>query len=380
MFFGKRNPRILLACDKFKGSLDATAVCEAVARGLAASVPGATFEFHPIADGGEGFAASLMGPLNGRWVEAPAKDALGRVIPARYVVGEAGGARVGVIEMAEASGMWRLAAEDRDILRSNTYGTGLLMRHAVVESRVEKLIIGLGGSATNDGGAGMAAALGVKFLDGLGAELDPHPAAWLGSLARVDVSARIPLPPVTVACDVDNPLLGVTGATRVFGPQKGAKPDDIPRLEQALEELARVSGRLDLAGSPGAGAAGGLGFGLMAFAAGRLESGFDLLASLTGLDDRIMAADVVVTGEGSLDAQSLGGKGPVALARLARRHGKPVLAFCGRADEVIRAAAWFDGIHALTDTGLPETELMARAAELLEQMARRASGAPTGGI
>jgi glycerate kinase len=289
------------------------------------------------------------------------------------VVGEAGGERVAVIEMAEASGMWRVAGDERAILRSDTFGTGLLMRHAVNESRAERLIIGLGGSATNDGGAGMATALGVRFLDASGAELDPHPAAWLGRLAKVDVSARMSLPPVTAACDVDNPLLGAAGASRVFGPQKGAGPDDIPRLEQALEELARCSGRPELARLPGAGAAGGLGFGLMAFADGRLSPGFDLVASLTGLEERIAAADMVVTGEGSLDLQSLGGKGPVALARLARRHGKRVVAFCGRADEAIRAAACFDAIHALSDTGLPENELMPRAAELLEQLARRES-------
>lgn len=366
--------RILVACDKFKGSLSAPEACEAIARGFGAVWAAAEIDCHPIADGGEGFAGSLLGPLNGRWVNADARDPLGRMVSARYVVGETKGRRVAVIEMAEASGMWRVRPDERDILCSNTFGTGELMRHAVMVHAVEHLMVGLGGSATNDGGAGMAAALGVRFLDQVGAELEPRPAAWVGRLARVDGAARLSLPAVTAACDVANPLLGNEGATRVFGPQKGARAGDIPLLEQSLEELVRCSGRPELARVPGAGAAGGLGFGVMAFADGKLVSGFELVASLTGLEDRIAAADLVITGEGSLDGQSLAGKGPVGLARLARRHGKRVVAFCGRADQAIRGAGCFDAIHALSDSGLPETELMARAAELLERLVRESFG------
>jgi glycerate kinase len=350
--------RILIACDKFKGSLDAAAACEAIARGLAVRFPDALIECRPIADGGEGFAASLAVPLSGQWIEAPAHDALGREITARYLLAASSNGPLAVMEMAEASGMWRIDPQERDILRASTFGTGEMIRHAVLESGVKRIVIGIGGSATNDGGAGMAEALGVRILtDGKGMPV------------RADTSGRIPLPPITVACDVENPLLGPDGATRVFGPQKGADETSIPVLENKLAALVRASNGEADALKPGAGAAGGLGFGLVHFANAELVPGFDLLASLTGLEEAVAAADLVVTGEGSLDAQSLAGKGPVALARLARKHGKPVIAFCGRADERIRNCGLFDSITDLASTGLPAEELMARAAELLESAA-----------
>ena len=360
---------ILIACDKFKGSLDAPGVCMALARGLTARFPGAVIRMHPIADGGEGFAASLEKPLGGRWVEVSAHDALGRPIRARYLMADSADGPLAVIEMAEASGMWRIRPEERDILRASTFGTGEMMRHAIVQSGATRLVIGLGGSATNDGGAGMAAALGIRFLDEYDRELSPTPADLLGRLARIDMSGRMPLPPITAACDVESPLLGNHGATRVFGPQKGADAESIPMLENVLETMARVSGGGETAQCPGAGAAGGLGFGLMHFTRARLVPGFELIASLTGLEEQVVAADLIVTGEGSLDAQSLTGKGPVAIARLARDHGKPVIAFCGRVDGAARECGLFDSITELAATGLPIEQLMSRAAELLEQAA-----------
>lgn len=359
----------MVACDKFKGSVGALEVCAALGRGLAARWPGAEIELCPIADGGEGFAEALSGPLGGRWVECPAHDALGREIRARYVLADGPEGRVAVMEMAEASGFWRIAAGERDILRSNTRGTGEMMRHAVAAGGAGRIVLGIGGSATNDGGAGMAAALGVRLLDREGAELPPEPGVLADRLERVDLAGRLPLPPVTVACDVASPLLGPDGATRVFGPQKGADESTMPVLERALEALVRASGGEHQAVTPGAGAAGGLGFGLLRFANAGLVPGFELIADLTGLEARIVAADLVVTGEGSLDAQSLAGKGPVGIARLARRHGKPVWAFCGRADVAARDCGLFDQVSELTATGLPLTELMARAAELLEKLA-----------
>lgn len=361
--------RILIACDKFKGSLDASEACGAVARGMAARFPGALLETHPIADGGEGFAAALEKPLAGSWVAASVHDALGRPVTGRYLLADSAEGLVAIMEMAQASGMWRLRPGERDILRASTFGTGEMMRHAVVESGAARLVIGLGGSATNDGGAGMAAALGFGFLAADGRRLGHTPADLAGRLGGVDGSGRLPLPPVTVACDVDSPLLGPTGATRVFGPQKGANEISIPVLENFLEALVRVSDGGQMAEKPGAGAAGGLGFGLMRFAGARLMPGFNLLASLTGLEERVAAADLVVTGEGSLDAQSFSGKAPVSIARLARSHGKPVIAFCGRADEVVRASGLFHAIGELGACGLPEDELMTRAAELLEAAA-----------
>ena len=340
--------RILVACDKFKGSLDAAAACGAIARGLKRRFADAAIISKPIADGGEGFAASLEGPLAGRWIETQAHDALGREITARYLMA----GPLAVMEMAEASGMWRIKPEERDVLRASTFGTGEMIRHAAVESGAKRIVIGLGGSATNDGGAGMAEALGIRFL-----------------AEAADMSGRIALPPITAACDVENPLLGPDGATRVFGPQKGADETTIPILESRLAALVFACGGDANAIKPGAGAAGGLGFGLLQFADAELVPGFELLASLTGLEEEIAAADLVVTGEGSLDSQSLSGKGPVALARLARKHGKPVIAFCGRADETIRGCGLFDAVTDLTATGLPADELMSRAAELLEDAA-----------
>jgi len=359
--------RILIACDKFKGSLDAGQACAAVARGMAVRFPEASIECRPITDGGEGFAAALEIPLAGRWIEVPAHDALGREIDARYLLANTAEGPLAVMEMAEASGLWRIHAGDRDILRANTFGTGEMLRHAIQESHAKRLVIGIGGSATNDGGAGMAAALGVRFLDASGNELDPSPGMLFRNLARIDSSGRIPLPPVTVASDVENPLLGPDGATRVYGPQKGADETTIPILEDVLTGIVRASDGGRNATRPGAGAAGGLGFGLLHFANAELVPGFDLIASLTGLETAVAAADLIVTGEGSLDAQSLSGKGPVALARLAQKHGKPVIACCGRADPAIRESGVFDDITELAITGLPVEALMTRAAELLER-------------
>ncbi len=259
----------------------------------------------------------------------------------------------------------------RDILRANTFGTGEMIRHAVEQEQVRSIILGLGGSATNDGGAGMAAALGVRFLDSNGRPLEPSPGAWTGRLARVDGSRRMPLPPLTAACDVTSPLLGPCGATRVFGPQKGARDADIPILEAALQEMMIASGGETAAVRPGAGAAGGLGFGLLHFTGANLLPGFELLAGLTNLSGRVAEADLVVTGEGSLDVQTLAGKAPAGVARLARAQGKPVWVFCGRADRAARDSATFDEVVDLAASGLPLETLMADAARLLEEAASK---------
>jgi glycerate kinase len=368
-------PRILIACDKFKGSLTATAACAAIARGLAKRFPAARLTVCPLADGGEGFAATLAGTLGGEWVKCLAHDALGRPIQARYLLAHPPDGPLAVMEMAEASGGWRIAPDERDILRATTFGTGEMIRHAVVASGATRIVLGLGGSATNDGGAGMAAALGVRFLDSTGRELSPAPASLAAALTAVDTAGRLPLPPLTVACDVTSPLLGPHGATRVFGPQKGATATTIPILEAALTALVQTAGGQVHANQPGAGAAGGLGFGLLHFAGAELVPGFGLVASLTHLEDRIAAADLVVTGEGSLDVQSLAGKGPVGIARLARAHAKPVWAFCGSADAAARECGWFDQISELAATGQPLATLLSQAEALLEELAGQAQPA-----
>lgn len=366
----KQFPNILIACDKFKGSLTAEEACAALSCGFRAIHADAEVVMRPIADGGEGFAVWMASSLPGCWVTASACDPLGRRVESRYYLAETVGGTVAVIEMAEASGAWRVSKAERDVWRSSTYGTGELMRHAVEVSGASRLIVGLGGSATNDGGAGMAAALGVRFLTEMGGELQPSPQGLAEGLAGIDESCRIALPPVTAACDVDAILTGPHGATRVFGPQKGADDAMMARLEAVLASLVLTSGGEGHSMRPGAGAAGGLGFGLMRFADAELTAGFDLAASLTDLSDRMAEADLVVTGEGSLDAQSLAGKGPVALARLARRHGKPVVAFCGRADAAVKTSGIFDQVIELRDCGLAEDELMSGAARLLEDAAR----------
>lgn len=363
--------RFLIAPDKFKGSLSAREAAEAMGAGVRRVFPDAELEFCPIADGGEGFMETILTGMGGRWVRCEAVDALGRAVSSRYVVAETEDGPVAVMEMAEAAGMWRLKAEERDPWCANTRGVGMQIAHAVREFSVVRVVMGLGGSATNDGGCGMAAALGVRFFDAAGNELEPCPAR-MGEVVRVDVSGMIKLPEMVAACDVDNPLLGERGATAVFSRQKGAREDDLTGLEAAMARVVELSGGEGVAAMPGAGAAGGLGFGLMHFTRARLESGFDLVADLLGLEERLGSCDGLLTGEGSLDFQSLSGKGPVGLAKLAQRRGVVAMAFCGQADEAARGSGIFRSIHALADTGLPLEVLIARAGDLLTEQVERA--------
>jgi len=360
--------RVLTACDKFKGSMSAVEACAAVARGLG---EGWEVDECPIADGGEGFTEAMVGAAGGRMVRVEVADPLGRRVEAEYgLIGE-GDECAAVIEMSAASGFWRVGADERDARRATTLGTGEMMRHAVEVSAARRLFVGIGGSATTDGGAGMAHALGVRFLDGAGRVLDPWPGAMEG-LEKIDESGRIALPGVVVACDVDNPLLGERGSVKVYGPQKGAGPEDIEFLERVLARLAEVAGALEMAELPGAGAAGGLGFGLMRFAGARLEPGFDLVAEALGLRGRIEAADLVITGEGSLDEQTLSGKGPAGVAQMAAQAGKPVVAVAGRCDEAARASGLFREVLDLTSFGLSVEESIRRGSELLEKRVRDA--------
>ena len=351
--------RVLLACDKFKGSLGAAEACEAIRAGLPAEW---TADTCPIADGGEGFVDAMLAGSGGERVTAPCFDALGRPVEASYGIYRSNGEVVAVLEMSAASGIWRIPAEERKPRLSSTFGTGQLMRHAIEVSRASRLLVGIGGSATNDGGAGMAAALGVRFFDEQGGALEPVPAD-LDRLHTVDFSARIPLPEIIVACDVDNPLAGPRGASAVFGPQKGASPEDVEFLDAVLSKLAVVSDGEADAQTPGAGAAGGLGFGLLRFADAKLVPGFDLVAEALGIADRMKSADLVITGEGSLDSQTLGGKGPAGVAAMAKSAGIPVVAVAGRIEEAARPL--FDACLSLESFGLPVEESIARAPELV---------------
>ena len=358
--------RILIACDKFKGSLSAQQACEALREGLASIRPSWELIVCPVADGGEGFADAIVRARGGRWQACESVDALGRAVEVRYGIMQSCGKKEAVIEMAEASGLQRLSKRSREILKASSLGTGLMIRNAV-EHGVSRILLGIGGSATNDGGVGMLAELGVKFLDERGCELKPLPTS-LKSLEEVDTKGMIGLPPIEVACDVENPLLGANGATMVYGPQKGAVSEELEVLEEGLTRLVAVTGLRTLAETPGAGAAGGLGFGLLGFAGAQLRHGFEMVAEALNLSDLIARSDIVVTGEGSIDGQTFHGKAPSGLARMARQQGKKVIAVGGRVDPVCRDQDLFDRIVSLESFGVGEEQSMIRASELLREL------------
>ncbi len=321
--------KILIACDKFKGSLTAPEACEAVASGISKTLGSDTVEMRqlPVADGGDGLALSLTTAGSGKWVTHQVSNALGQPIDAGYGIIESG--RTAVIEMAEASGLAQLNATSLYPWKATTFGTGELILDAM-DRGVEKIILGIGGSATNDGGTGMASAMGFQFLDKNGRVLDAIPTK-LEKAASIVTPKNLNLPRFTVACDVTNPLLGPSGCTTIYGPQKGIIPDDLSRHEKRLAHLVGLTGDhgRTAADQPGAGAAGGLGFGCLVFFNARLVRGFDLVADILQLDEAVQWADLVITGEGKLDSQSCQGKAPHGVAQLAQRHGKSTAAFCG---------------------------------------------------
>jgi glycerate kinase len=364
--------KILLAPDKFKGSLSAVAAADALAAGFSQVWPEAEIVRAPIADGGEGFAEALCTALGGEWITERVQDPIGREVEARYAWVE--GEKLAVIDMSEASGLWRLKPEERAPLRANTYGTGQLVRRAT-ERGAKKILIGLGGSATTDGGIGLAAALGYEFLTSDGEDLEAIPGNLL-ALIRILTEGAIELPEIVAACDVQNPLLGPRGTAHVFSPQKGAGAMDIVALEEGLLNLADVVASdlgTDFRDTPGAGAAGGFGFGLLSFCQAQICSGFDLLAAHIGLEERIAASDLVVTGEGRIDGQTLEGKGPAGVAALARKHGKPVLAFAGSIADVPAVDSLFDAHYAIIDEPVTLDTAMSRGAEFLTRGATRAA-------
>lgn len=357
--------RILLAPDKWKACLTAPEAAEALAEGLRAVFPGAEFRHLPIADGGEGTARAVHAAAGGRWITAVVEDPLGEPVEAGYALLPDGTA---VLEMASASGLALLGSRGKDPWQASTYGTGQLMRHALSQG-ARRVVMGIGGSATNDGGSGMARALGWEF-GGCG-----NVPRDLARLDRLDGSRAVLPAECLAACDVTNPLLGPRGCTRVFGPQKGVKEEDFEAFEAALKHLADVAARdtgSDPREFPGAGAAGGLGYGLVTFAGAKLVSGFSLVCGLIGLEQAVAEADLVVTGEGSVDGQTLDGKGPHGVAQLAKRFGKPVVAVGGRVAPEAQGA--FDLAFAATPPGMPLAEAVARARELIGVAVREKAG------
>jgi len=366
--------RILIAPDKFKGSLDANEAARTIARGFTEGWPEAEVLTCPLADGGEGTMELLVSATGGKTITCEVTGPLGERHQAP--LGILGDGKTAMVEMAAASGLALVPPEKRDPRYTTSAGTGDLIRRALDEG-LRRIVVGIGGSATNDGGAGMATALGARFLDENGEDL-PHGAIYLNNLEDMDLSGldpRIRETAVVVASDVTNPLLGELGASRIYGPQKGASEYDVRLLETALARLSEVTSRYIFAGyesKPGAGAAGGLGFGLMAFTGAMVLPGIDVVMKAVGFENKLAGCGLVITGEGRLDAQTAYGKTVTGVARIANSHGIPVLALAG---EVAEGAEQLHelGVSALVSISrgpMSLEESLRRAGELLENASR----------
>ncbi|SHM69934.1 glycerate kinase [Pseudomonas asturiensis] len=327
--------KIVIAPDSFKDSLSAQAVADAIASGLAEVWPDAELIKCPMADGGEGTIEALLDACNGQWMSAQVSGPLGTMIQAGW--GWLAQSRTAIIEMAMASGLQLLTLAQRDACLTSTKGTGQLIS-AALDAGAQRIILAIGGSATNDGGSGMLSALGVRFLDRDDQPL-PGGGLALSGLARVDLSGvdpRLADVRVEIAADVDNPLCGPNGASHIFGPQKGASPQQVLALDAALANFADHSALAlghDLRDSPGSGAAGGMGFAAKAYLNASFRAGVEVVADLTGLEQALVDADLVITGEGRFDAQTLRGKTPLGVARVAQRQGVPVIVLAGTLGE-----------------------------------------------
>lgn len=361
--------RVLIAADKFKGSLTAVEVAEHVAAGLRRVVPGVEAVPLPVADGGDGTVDAAVAAGYER-CEVRVAGPVGEPVAAAFALER--GKRTAVVEMAEASGLRRLPQGVRAPLTATTYGTGELVR-AALDAGARTIVLGVGGSATTDGGAGMLGALGARFLDGRGRPVGPG-GGGLAEVASADLSGldpRIAATRVVLASDVDNPLTGPRGAASVYGPQKGAGAADVALLDAALARYARVLDRTDLAAAPGAGAAGGVGFGALAGLGAAFRPGIEVILDVLGFAEAVRGCRLVITGEGSLDAQSLHGKAPVGVARVAGAYGVPTVAVCGRLTLAPSALArvGISRAYALAELEPDPERCMAHAGPLLERTA-----------
>lgn len=332
--------KIVIAPDSYKESLSAMEVATEIERGFRQVLPNADYVKIPVADGGEGTVQSMVDATDGKIIELTVVGPLGEPVKAHYgILGRANletslnKTTTAVIEMASASGLHHVPLAQRDPLLTTSYGTGELICHAL-NSGIKHIIIGLGGSATNDGGAGMLQALGVDLLDGDGQPIDVG-GAGLETLHAIDISQLHPLLhscQIEVACDVDNPLCGAKGASAIFGPQKGATPAMVERLDAALSHFADITATATFTehrDTPGAGAAGGMGFAVLAYLNAELKPGIDIVMKTVDLATRLNGADLVITGEGRLDSQTLHGKTPMGVTREANKQGIPVIAIAG---------------------------------------------------
>jgi len=323
--------RVVIAPDSFKGCLNALNVAHAMFRGVQRVYPDSVIDMIPMADGGEGTVEAILCAVRGESIKMEVTDPIGRSIEAAYALIDEG--ETALIEMAAASGLTLLSAQERNPRVTSTHGTGMLIRDAL-DRGVNKILLGIGGSATNDGGAGLAVALGVKFLDAQGNEL-PQGGAALANLVNLDMSGldpRLAKVQIEVACDVQNTLCGPQGASAVYGPQKGANPEDIRVIDTALlnfgQVLSRASG-INLLELAGGGAAGGLGAGVVGFLGAKLRPGSQMVLEVAKGDEKIKHADLVLTGEGSTDFQTAYGKVPVGVSALAQKYNVPVLVISG---------------------------------------------------
>ncbi|MGY4878466.1 glycerate kinase [Vreelandella aquamarina] len=331
---------ILVCPDSYKESLSAELAAQAMARGVRRAVPQADIVCCPMADGGEGSLEALMAATGAQRMTTQVRDALGRPVNATW--GWLEEHRTAYIELAEACGLQQLSPQERDALSTSTFGVGELLL-AALEKGAQNLLLLLGGSATNDGGAGMLCALGARLLDAQGRPL-PAGGAALAQLATLDLSGldtRLANTRIEAAVDVDNPLLGPQGASAIFGPQKGASPQQVEQLDQALARLAEVTAQTlgsDTRDLPGAGAAGGMGFAAHVFLQATLRPGIELIMDQADMRHHLAWADLVMTGEGRLDGQSMAGKTPIGVARAAQQAGKPVIVLAGSLGDGWQAA------------------------------------------
>ncbi|MDE3839151.1 glycerate kinase [Bacillus methanolicus] len=365
--------KVVIAPDSFKESLTAIQVAESIEKGFRTIFPDADIVKIPMADGGEGTVKSLVDATNGTIVEKTVTGPLGEPVQAFF--GLLGNGKTAVIEMAAASGLHLVPANKRNPLVTSTRGTGELISAALDED-VEKIIIGIGGSATNDGGAGMARAIGAKFLDEKGNQISEGGGS-LDQLASIDVSGmdpRLKLVKIEVACDVDNPLTGEKGASAIFGPQKGATPEMVRQLDKNLKHYARIIEKdlgKSIAKVPGSGAAGGLGGGLLAFLSAELKRGIDILIEATNFHEHVKDASLVITGEGKIDSQTISGKTPIGVAKTAKKYGVPVIAIAGNiaSDSEIVREHGIDAVFSIVPGVIPLSDAFEHAAEYVERAA-----------
>lgn len=366
--------KIVIAPDSYKESLSALEVANAIEQGFREIWPDADYVKLPVADGGEGTVEAMVAATAGRIVDVDVTGPLGKTVTAFF--GLSGDERTAFIEMAAASGLEQVPVALRDPLKTTSWGTGELIRHAL-DAGVDHIIIGLGGSATNDGGAGMVQALGAKLLDARQNEIGKGGAA-LDALTRIDISQldpRLAACRIEVACDVTNPLTGKEGASAVFGPQKGATVETIDRLDTALAHYAQIIARdleVDVLELAGGGAAGGMGAALYAFCGAQLRRGIEIVTDALQLDACVADADLVVTGEGRMDSQTIHGKVPVGVAKVAKRHHKPVIGIAGSltADVGIVHEHGLDAVFSVIYTICTLDDALKNAAENVRMTAR----------